>query len=74
MEISVSELKEHAGKYVKMADQEDVYITIHGRTVAKLTSAKGDKVAALERLRGCLPSTLTDEDVDRMRFERIWNR
>jgi prevent-host-death family protein len=68
MQISVSELKANAGKYVKMADEEDIFITKNGKRIAKLTSAKIDKREAARALIGILPS---DIDFEQLRLERI---
>lgn len=68
MQISVSELKSNAGRYVEMAEQQDIIITKNGKRVARLTSAKADKVAAAHALFGVLPK---DADVDLARTERL---
>lgn len=68
LQISVSELKANAGKYVTMADEQDIYITKNGKRVAKITSAKADKVTAAKSLFGLLPS---DIDLDKVREERL---
>ena len=68
IQISVSELKTNAGKYVGLADQEVVYITKNGRRVAKLVSAKPDKVALAKSLFGIIPA---DSDLDQSRKERL---
>ena len=68
MQISVSELKLNAGKYVQMAESRDIYITKNGKQVAKLVSTKIDKVAAMESLFGVIPS---DIDFEELRMERI---
>lgn len=66
MQISVSELKANAGKYVTLADKEDIYITKNGRRIAKLSGISKDD--SLQALRGCIPS---DVNMDRLREERI---
>jgi prevent-host-death family protein len=71
VQISISELKANAGRYVKMADGEDIFITKNGKLIAKLTSAKVDKREAARALIGSLPS---DVDFDNLRLERIVGR
>lgn len=66
--ISVSELKTNPGKYVAMAQNEDVFITKNGKIVVKLVTAREDKVAAAKSLFGILPSTA---DLDKAREERL---
>ena len=67
-QISVSELKTNAGKYVSLAMNQDIFITKNGKMVARLTTAKPDKVAAAKALFGILPS---DVDLDRAKEERL---
>ena len=68
MQISVSELKANAGKYVAMAEEQDVVITKNGRKVARLTTTKVDKVAVAHSLFGILPS---DVNLDVAKEERL---
>ncbi|MDD6966868.1 MAG: type II toxin-antitoxin system prevent-host-death family antitoxin [Firmicutes bacterium] len=67
-QISVSELKTNAGKYVTMAQSQDIFITKNGKLIARLTTAKPDKVAAAKALFGILPS---DVNLDDSREERL---
>ena len=68
MQISLSELKTHPGKYIELLNQQDVIITKNGKRVAKLTPFKPDKKAAAKALLGALPNDL---DYDALRKERI---
>ena len=68
MTISVSELKNNAGKYVDMATGQDIFVTKNGKQVAKIVSTRIDRVAAMESLFGIIPS---DVDMDAERMERI---
>ena len=68
MQVSLTELKTNIGKYVAMADSQDIVITKNGKPTAKLTSAKIDKIALMESLFGVIPN---DVDFDAMRRERI---
>jgi len=67
-QISVSELKTNAGKYVTMAQTQDILITKNGKLIARLTTAKPDKVAAAKALFGILPSNV---NADEAREERL---
>ncbi len=67
-QISVSELKTNAGKYVAMAQSQDIFITKNGKLIARLTTAKPDKVAAAKALFGILPS---DVSIDEAREDRL---
>ena len=42
-QISVSELKTNAGKYVTMAMDQDIMITKNGKVVAKLVTARSEE-------------------------------
>lgn len=67
-QISVSELKVNAGKYVAMAQNEDIFITKNGKLIARLTTAKPDKTAAAQALFGILPTSI---DLDKERDEKL---
>lgn len=67
-QISVSELKTNPGKYVTMAQSQDIFITKNGKLIARLTTAKPDKVAAAKALFGILPN---DVNLDESREERL---
>jgi prevent-host-death family protein len=68
--VSVSELKANAGRYVEVAQEEDVLITKNGKLVAKLVTAKPDKVAAAKELFSLLPKDV-EVDLGKAREERI---
>ena len=68
MQVSLSELKTNPRKYVALADELDIFITKNGKKVAKLTSARPDKVATAKGLFGILPANI---DLDAMREERL---
>ncbi len=71
-QISVSELKMNAGKYVTMASSQDILITKNGKVVAKLVSAKVDKRAAWESLTNIFKDVpLTDVELEKVKEERI---
>jgi prevent-host-death family protein len=68
MLVSLSELKSNPGKYVAIADKQDIYITKNGKRVAKLSSARLDKVASAKALFGILPN---DVELEVARKERL---
>lgn len=67
-QISVTELKANAGKYVSMVGTQDIYITKNGRLIARLTTAKPDKVEAAKALFGLVHDRI---DPDAEREERL---
>jgi prevent-host-death family protein len=69
MQVSVSELKANAGKYVELAAEQDIFITKNGKQVAKLVSTKIDKVALMKSVFGSIPAEAAD--IDKAREERF---
>lgn len=73
-QISLSDLKINPGKYVTMAQSQDVMITRNGKIVAKLVTAKPDKKAAWDSITGIFRGadiSLTDEELKKAREERV---
>lgn len=68
MNVSVSELKINAGKYVDLAETQDIFITKNGKQVAKIVSTKINKVESMKSIFGAIPS---DADLDRAKAERL---
>lgn len=66
--ISLTELKANTGKYVMLADHQDVFITKNGKIIAKLTKAKPDKVGAAKALFGLIDGPV---DLEKEREERL---
>ena len=69
MSITATELKKNMGKYLLMAEKEDVYIT--KKMIAKLTSPFQNKMEIAESLFGILPKDMTLEEAERERREKI---
>ena len=69
MVITATELKTNIGKYLTMADTEDIIITRNGRGVARLTNARDSKLLALHSLRGILKDS--DVNINAVREERL---
>ena len=77
MHIALSDLKINVGKYVGLAEKEDVIITKYGKPAAKIVrydkepwylKKMPDKITSVEQLFGTLPS---DIDLDDVRMERL---
>ena len=60
--VSLTELKTNLGMYVDKAQDMDILITKNGKVVARLTTAKPDKVAAAKALFGILPNDVNLDD------------
>ena len=77
MRIALSDLKVNVGKYVYMAETEDIIITKYGKPIAKIISYDKEpwylknipeKITSVEQLFGTLPS---DVDLDDIKTERL---
>lgn len=71
MSITATEFKNNFGKYLLLATKEDIFITKNGKTIAKLTSPYQNKIDTVESLFGCLPDTVTLDDVREERLSKI---
>ena len=77
MHVALSDLKVNAGKYVDLAETEDVIITKYGKPAAKIIrydkepwymKKLPEKITSVENLFGTLPN---DIDLDDVRTERL---
>ena len=77
MQIALSDLKVNVGKYVDLADTEDVVITKYGKPAAKIIrydkepwylKKLPEKITSVDSLFGTLPD---DIDLDDERTERL---
>ena len=77
MQVALSDLKVNVGKYVELAETEDIIITKYGKPSAKIIrydkepwylKKMPEKVTSVEQLFGTLPS---DIDLDDIRSERL---
>jgi len=71
MSITATELKLNLGKYLQLAENEDIYITRNGKVVAKLTNPYQNRVDAVKSLLGVLPADISLEEAREERLSRI---
>ena len=71
MSITATELKMNLGKYLMLAEKEDVYITKNGKIIAKLTNPFQDRVDMAKSLFGILPADITLEEAREERLSKI---
>lgn len=71
MSITATELKMNLGKYLLLAEKEDVFITRNGKVVAKLTNPYQDRVETAKSLFGILPADITLEEARKERLDNI---
>jgi antitoxin (DNA-binding transcriptional repressor) of toxin-antitoxin stability system len=71
MSITATELKLNLGKYLVLAETEDIYITRNGKVVAKLSNPFQDRVDMAKSLFGILPPDISLEDAREERLDEI---
>lgn len=71
MSITATELKMNLGKYLLLAEKEDIYITRNGKVVAKLTNPYQDRVETAKSLFGIIPADITLEEAQKERLDKI---
>ena len=72
MQIALSDLKINVGKYIELAETEDIIITKYGKPAAKIIrydkepwylKKMPDKITSVEQLFGTLPSDIDLDDI-----------
>lgn len=71
MSITATELKINLGKYLMLAETEDIYITRNGKVVAKLTNPYQDRVDVAKSLFGVLSTDMTLEEAREEKLMRM---
>ena len=71
MSITATEVQLNLGKYLKLAEHEDILITRNGKVVAKLSNPNADRVEMAKSLLGVIPSDITVEDAREERISKI---
>ena len=69
MVVTATEFKANLGKYISLAETEDIIITKNGRSVVRLTNAKDVKLLALHSIRGAIKNK--DVKLEEIRSERL---
>lgn len=71
MLITVTELKMNLGKYLLLAETEDIYITKNGKVIAKLSNPNQDRIDIAKSLFGVIPSDMILEESREKRLTNI---
>lgn len=71
MSITATELKLNLGKYLSLAETEDIFITKNGKIIAKLSNPYQDRVDIAKSLFGILPTDITLEEAYQERLSQI---
>ncbi|MCI8592989.1 MAG: type II toxin-antitoxin system prevent-host-death family antitoxin [Lachnospiraceae bacterium] len=69
MSITATELK--LGKYLQLAESEDISITKNGKFVAKLSNSNADRVIMAKSLLGVIPADITLEEAHAERTNKL---
>lgn len=67
--ITATELRNNLGKYIKLSQIEDIYITKNGKPYSKLTNALDNDIDDLLALGGIFENS--DLTIDDTRIERL---
>jgi prevent-host-death family protein len=68
MLITATEFKNNIGKYLTLVNDEEIIITKNGKSIAKLTPLKEDKVEIMKSFFGSLSD---DISLEQSRAERL---
>lgn len=71
MSVTATEFKTNLGKYLMLAESEDIYITKNGKVVAKLTNPNADRVDIAKSLVGIIPADISLEEAREERLGKI---
>jgi len=71
MLVTATEFKSNIGKYLSLVVDQDIFITKNGKSVAKLSSTKQNKVDIAKSLFGIVPNDgITKEQIREERITR----
>ena len=79
MQIALSDLKVNVGKYVDLAETEDIVITKYGKPAAKIIRYDKvpwymkkipEKISSVEQLFGTLPNDIDLDDIKAARLSK----
>ena len=71
MSITATELKMNLGKYLSLAEHEDIFITRNGKVIAKLSNPNADRIELANSLLGIIPDDITLEEAMDERARKI---
>lgn len=71
MSITATELKNNLGKYLILAEREDIFVTKNGKVIAKITNPYQKRVDIATSLFGVLSDDVTLEESKEERLSKI---
>ncbi len=69
--ITATELKSNLGKYLKLSETDDIFITKNGKIIAKLSNPNQNRINIAKSLFGILPDTMTLEECKEDRLKNL---
>ena len=71
LQITATELKKNLGKYLAIANKEDIIVTRNGIPIAQITVPKDENMSLVNKLIGIIPDDgYTIEDARRERLTK----
>lgn len=74
IQITATDFKANLGKYLALAENEDIVISKNGKSIVKLSGIKQDKVKKIESLFGIIPWNGDDIDIKKFKAERLMKK
>ena len=71
IQITATDFKTNLGKYLALAEREDIIITKSGKSSVKLSGVKTDSVKDMESLFGIVPWNGEEIDIKAIKGERL---
>lgn len=71
MSITATELKMNLGKYLRLAESEDIFITKNGKIITKLSNPNADRVEMEKSLLGVVPADITLKEARAERADKL---
>ena len=71
IQITATDFKANFGKYLALAERDDIVITKSGKKVVTLSGLKQDKVKDMESLFGVVQWNGEDIDIKQFKAERL---
>ena len=70
MQITATELKENLGRYLALAETEDIQITKNGRDTVTISNSHKDRIKAMQAIFNIakINNSISDDD---LRYERL---
>lgn len=71
MIVTATEFKLNLGKYLALAETENIFISKNGKVSVKLVRNNQDRVETMQSLFGCIPADLTVEEAREKRLGKL---